>query len=147
MRGLELPHGARAGLALAALLALVGALAVLDEPDALHAVDYERDVQPIFDAKCTACHPVSYRYLDLRRGRSYDQLVRVPAVTNPAFERVLPGRPELSYLLTHPPDPSNADLLSAQERALLGRWIAEGAQPAAREFRGSSGATTLGSSW
>ena len=91
-------------------------------------VSFAADVQPIFDRKCVACHPVSYPYLDLRRGRSYEQLVRVSARTRPAFERVLPGRPELSYLLTHPPDPSLRDLLTEGERALIARWIDEGAR-------------------
>ena len=90
-------------------------------------VSFDRDVQPIFDRSCTSCHPIAYPYLDLRRGRSYDDLVRMPAATNPAFARVLPGRPELSYLLTHPPDPSNAELLTDDETALLRRWIAQGA--------------------
>ena len=90
-------------------------------------VSFAHDVQPILDRSCTSCHPVSYPYLDLRAGRSYDELVRVPAATNPAFHRVLPGRPELSYLLTHPPDPSNASLLDGAELRLIERWIAEGA--------------------
>jgi hypothetical protein len=85
------------------------------------------DVQPIFDAKCVTCHPVAYPYLDLRRGRSYDDLVRVPAATRPAFHRVLPGRPELSYLLTHPPDPSLRDLLDQDERKTIVAWIRAGA--------------------
>jgi hypothetical protein len=91
------------------------------------SVSYARDVQPLFDRKCTTCHPISYPYLDLRPGRSHAQLVRVPAATAPAFVRVLPGRPELSYLLTHPPDPSLRDLLTEDERELLVRWIREGA--------------------
>jgi len=91
-------------------------------------VSFSRDVQPIFDRKCTACHPVSYPYLDLRRGRSYDELVRVPAETAPAFARVLPGRPELSYLLTHPPDPSLRGLLARGGWEGLTRWIREGAR-------------------
>jgi hypothetical protein len=90
-------------------------------------VSFSEDVQPIFDRKCTACHPVSYPYLDLRRGRSYEQLVRVPARTRPAFLRVLPGRPELSYLLTHPPDPSLEGLLTDEELDLIASWIDEGA--------------------
>jgi hypothetical protein len=89
---------------------------------------FSRDVQPIFDDKCVACHPVAYPYLDLRRGRSYGDLVRVSAATRPAFYRVLPGRPELSYLLTHPPDPSLRDLLTADERATIAAWIRAGAE-------------------
>jgi hypothetical protein len=90
-------------------------------------VSFSRDVQPIFDRKCAVCHPVSYPYLDLRRGRSYDDLVWVQAATAPAFERVLPARPELSYLLTHPPDPSLEGLLTPAERRKIARWILEGA--------------------
>jgi hypothetical protein len=91
-------------------------------------VSFAGQVQPVFDGKCTACHPVSYPYLDLRPGRSYGELVHVSAATAPAFERVLPGRPELSYLLTNPPDPSLRDLLTPAERELIARWIREGAQ-------------------
>ena len=91
-------------------------------------VSYTRDIQPIFDGKCTACHPVSDPQLDLRPGRSYRQLVRVPAQTNLAFQRVLPGRPELSFLLTHPPDPQNAGLLTDDEVGTIERWILEGAR-------------------
>jgi hypothetical protein len=89
---------------------------------------FSRDVQPIFDAKCTSCHPVSYPQLDLRAGRSYAQLYRVPAQTNLAFQRVLPGRPELSFLLTHPPDPALVDLMSDADRETIARWIADGAK-------------------
>lgn len=85
-------------------------------------------MQPIFDRKCVQCHPVSYPYLDLRPGRSYRDLVRVPAATRPAFLRVLPGRPELSYLLTHPPDPSLRDRLAPEERAVIVAWIRAGAR-------------------
>jgi hypothetical protein len=91
-------------------------------------VSFSEDVQPIFDRKCASCHPVSYPYLDLRPGRSYEQLVHVPARTRPAFVRVLPGRPELSYLLTHPPDPSLAGLLTDDELDLIAAWIDEGAK-------------------
>lgn len=86
------------------------------------------DIQPIFDAKCTACHPVAYPYLDLRRGRSYGELVRVAAATRPAFERVVPGNPELSYLLIHPPDPSLRGVLTKGDRATIAAWIRAGAK-------------------
>lgn len=89
---------------------------------------FAADVQPIFDAKCVSCHPIAYPYLDLRRRRAYDDLVRVNAATKPAFYRVLPGRPELSYLLTHPPDPSLRDLLTGDERATIAAWIRAGAR-------------------
>jgi hypothetical protein len=123
----RLPHrglliaAAAAGLAIAVLVAAAAA--------GPHGrVSYARDVQPLFDRKCASCHPVAYPYLDLRPGRSYADLVRVPAATAPAFARVLPGRPELSYLLTHPPDPSLRNLLTGDERELLVRWIRQGAR-------------------
>jgi hypothetical protein len=89
---------------------------------------FAADVQPIFDGKCVSCHPVAYPYLDLRAGRSYRDLVRVNAETKPAFYRVLPGRPDLSYLLTHPPDPSLRDLLEPDDRATIEAWIRAGAK-------------------
>jgi hypothetical protein len=123
---------ARAGLAAAAAgcagLALSAAVALPGAASRPAPVSFATDVQPIFDQKCIACHPVAYPYLDLRRGRSYDALVRVAAATAPAFERVLPGRPELSYLLVHPPDPSLRDLLTTRERETITAWIEEGAR-------------------
>lgn len=121
MQRQRLPH--RPGLAAIALLALLSSGC-----GGSASVSFSEDVQPVFDRKCAACHPLSYPYLDLRRGRAYDQLVRVSARTRPAFERVLPGRPELSFLLTHPPDPSLTDLLTEEERTLIADWIREGAK-------------------
>ena len=91
----------RAGLAIAALaIGLAAIVAVF--PRSPHRVSFARNVQPIFTRSCAGCHPASFPYLDLRAGHAWSQLVRVPSPTNPAFELVLPGRPELSYLLTHP---------------------------------------------
>ncbi len=92
-------------------------------------VSFKHDVQPIFNHACISCHPASFPRLDLRPGRAWKQLVRVPAATNPAFELVLPGRPDLSYLLTHPPDPSNANLLTEADHRLIADWIRQGAPP------------------
>jgi hypothetical protein len=115
----QIPHS-RGLAAFAAALAAAGCGGA--------GVSFDDDVQPIFDRKCTACHPTSYPYLDLRRERSYQDLVRVSARTRPAFQRVLPGRPELSYLLSHPADPSLTGLLTDQEIELIARWIDEGAK-------------------
>jgi hypothetical protein len=125
---LRLPH--RRALIAAAAIAAAGAGAGLVAAGSGGAgvPRFSRDVQPIFDAKCVACHPVAYPYLDLRPGHSYAQLYRVSAATRPAFERVVPGRPDLSYLLTHPPDPSLRDLLTADDRRTIARWIAAGAK-------------------
>ena len=115
-------------LASAAAVAGAAAIAPVLLARGEHPPRFAADVQPIFDANCVACHPVAYPYLDLRPGRSYDDLVRVSAKTRPAFYRVLPGRPELSYLLTHPPDPSQRDLLSGLDSATIEDWIRAGAR-------------------
>ena len=120
MQRQRVPHGHGVAV-LAAALAVTGC-------GGGDGVSFSDDVQPIFDRKCASCHPTSYPYLDLRRGRSYDDLVRVSARTRPAFERVLPGRPELSYVLTHPPDPSLAGLLTDEEIDVIAGWIDEGAK-------------------
>ncbi len=127
MQHQRLRHGfwltsALAALAAAAIVALVVA------PRSPPLVSYRAQIQPIFDAKCTACHPVSYPYLDLRSGRSYAELVGVRSPLRPSFERVLPGRPELSYLLIHVPEPSRRHLLGEDERRLIARWIEQGAR-------------------
>ena len=109
-------------------VALAGPLvAVASRNQAGRDISYARDVQPIFDRSCVSCHPSAYPYLDLRPGRSWSQLVGVPAATDPAFERVLRGRPELSYLITHAPDPSNALLLTTRDRDVIAGWIRAGA--------------------
>ena len=115
-------------VALALALLLGGAALAVHLGGDASGVSYGRDIQPIFNAKCTSCHPVSYPYLDLRPGRSYRQLVRVGSPLSPAFERVVPGQPQLSYLLRHVPDPSRKHLLSTAERELIERWIAQGAK-------------------
>jgi hypothetical protein len=101
-------------------------------PTLLHresaGVSFRRDIQPIFDYKCASCHPIVYPYLDLRPGRAYAQLVGVSPPTAPSYERVVPGQPQLSYLLLHPVDPSRRGLLTAAERQLIARWILQGAK-------------------
>lgn len=129
MRHERLPHRRRAVIVAAVLLLGGAAVAVgLSARSSSGAVSYRRDVQPLFDAKCISCHPVAYPYLDLRSGRSYRQLVGVVSPLSPTFERVLPGRPDLSYLLTHLPDPSRRHLLTTADRVLLARWISSGAK-------------------
>jgi len=91
-------------------------------------VSFSTRIQPIFDRNCVSCHPASYPYLDLRPGRAYSELVGVPAATAPSYERVLPGRPGLSYLLIGPEDPSRRHLLTGRERRLIAAWIRQGAK-------------------
>ena len=129
MQRVRLPHGRRLAAGVATLAALgLGVFFLLRPAGTAQGVSFRTDVQPIFDNKCAVCHPTSYPYLDLRQGHSYDDLVRVSSALQPAFERVLPGRPELSYLLTHVPDPSRENLLTAADRTVINQWILEGAR-------------------
>jgi len=129
MQRLGLPHRRRlAGGAVVVAAAGLAAFFLLRPAGAAQGVSFRADVQPIFDAKCAVCHPVSYPYLDLRAGHAYADLVRVSSALQPAFERVLPGRPDLSYLLTHVPDPSRENLLTPADRAVIEEWIVEGAR-------------------
>ena len=127
MRRQLIPHGRGLTVSTLALVA-AGALLLLAWHRSAPKVSFRSGVQPIFNAKCTACHPVAYPYLDLRAGHAYSQLVGVVSPLSPAFERVLPGRPDLSFLLTHVPDPSRRHLLSRAKRRLLTTWIAQGAK-------------------
>jgi hypothetical protein len=117
---------------LAALLATVATVACgCADTGTAHGtkpVSFRRDIQPIFTAKCASCHPTAYPYLDLRPGAAYRQLVGVAPPNAPSYERVLPGRPDLSYLLLHPVDPSRMNLLTRPERTLIVDWILQGAK-------------------
>lgn len=97
-------------------------------------VDFESQIEPIFDS-CTGCHAESgSANLDLRAGEAYDNLVGVDSVTNPDFERVEPFEPETSILLTatncESPNGPGFQMpgTDIDQRALIRDWIAQGAQ-------------------
>ncbi|MFM7521784.1 MAG: DUF1549 domain-containing protein, partial [Planctomycetota bacterium] len=111
--------------ALAAALA-ASAIAVAAEPA---APDFNRDIRPILAENCFACHgqDAAKRQADLRLD------VRDAAV---AARAIVPGEPGASGLLerihsTDPdvvmPTPASNRRLSAEQKEILGRWIAAGA--------------------
>ena len=129
MRRKPVPHSVWiAGAALALTLAAAAMYSPSLPGGASQPLSFRRDVQPIFDQKCASCHPSVYPYLNLQPGHSYAQLVGVSPPNAPSYERVVPGKPQLSYLLVHPVDPSRRGLLTAAERRLIARWIEEGAK-------------------
>jgi len=97
------------------------------------AVDFQSQIQPIFDA-CASCHGESGSAgLDLRAGVSYDNLIGVTSTTNPSRLRVDPFEPDTSTLFLavscdSPGGPGfrmpGTDL---SQRALIRDWIAQGA--------------------
>lgn len=97
-------------------------------------VDFQSQIQPIFDSTCAGCHGANGPAgLDLRAGESYDNLVGVISNTNQNRLRVEPGNPDSSALFLavscdSPGGPGfrmpGTDL---QQRALIRDWIAQGA--------------------
>src|SRR6478735_1178828 len=93
-------------------------------------VDFNRDIRPIFNSQCMACHggvkqasgvSFSYREQALGKGKSGRPIV-------------VPGRPGASELIarvtSHDPEvrmPLHGTPLSSQQIELLRRWIKEGA--------------------
>ncbi|MGC4113299.1 MAG: hypothetical protein QM765_01200 [Myxococcales bacterium] len=64
-------------------------------------VSFSRRVQPIFAARCFACHIARHDGgLDLSLGHSYQNLVNVPSTCNSSINRVTPGDVRLSMLVS-----------------------------------------------
>jgi hypothetical protein len=94
-------------------------------------------VQPVFDARCASqsCHGVEKADLHLATGVSHGELVSVYSVQVPSWMRVLPGRPDSSYLVVKladdPPGgnrmPIGQPPLPADEIAAIRDWIEAGA--------------------
>jgi len=68
------------------------------------SISFANNVQPIFNRSCatsTACHqgPLPAADLNLTAGVSYGQTVDVRSSSRPALFRVLPGKPDESYLV------------------------------------------------
>ena len=105
-------------------------LTVLVTPSQAAPVDFVRDVRPIFEAHCYDCHSGDTRKSGLRLD------VRSAAMKGGDNHGpdIVPGKPEESplvhFLTTDDEDeimPPKGGPLSAEEIALITRWIAEGA--------------------
>ena len=128
----RLPHR-RVAIALV-VAGVAGGLALVlvsrEEPALREGLPWEKvasfagDISRSSTRNTRSATPTSW-YLDLRANpllrRAHAREFRAPG----AFERVLPERPELSYLLRHVPDPSRENLLTAGEKKLIERWILE----------------------
>jgi hypothetical protein len=102
-------------------------------PDRGGSINYDRDIQPIWNNRCVSCHSGSSPSggLDLRAGVSYSNLVNVISPTYNVW-RVRSGKPDSSVLYHKiidsgiyggkmPPGGS----LSSDEINLIKRWIEE----------------------
>ncbi|HVX61763.1 MAG TPA: DUF1549 domain-containing protein, partial [Pirellulales bacterium] len=109
---------------------------VATRPAAMEQVDYVRDIKPLLEHKCAACHGALKQEAGLRLDAS--QLIRKGGDSGPAL---VPDKPDESLLLERvsaepaermPPDGEGTPLKAA-EIALLRAWIAQGARSPERE--------------
>jgi len=96
-------------------------------------LDFEINIQPLFQ-NCTGCHGAGGTAgLDLRPGQAYANVVNVQSTSNPARLRVDPFDPDSSALFlsvncAQPGGPGfQMGNLSLAQRALLRDWINQGA--------------------
>jgi hypothetical protein len=101
-------------------------------------VRYDRDIRPLLSDRCFKCHgpDAAARKAELR----LDQFKSATAEMDGegGYQRIAPGNPEASELWARitsddpkeqmPPPGSNKRPLSAEEKDLIRRWIAEGAR-------------------
>ncbi len=101
------------------------------EKNSAAPVSFSRDIAPVLAKKCVVCHGP-----DKSKGgyhlHTYGQLLRPGSSKSPS---ITPGRPDESELfrlitVTDPDDrmPQKDDPLSAEQIALIERWIKEGAR-------------------
>ena len=112
------------------LFAFVLPLLFLPRPGIAEDVNFKRDVAPILEERCWACHGEDAQESGLRLDRRAAML----RGGDSGLSAVVPGKPEKSYLIdvvSHlDPDvkmPPDEDRIPAREIALLTRWIQEGA--------------------
>jgi hypothetical protein len=103
------------------LVILTACEKVVFEPVEIPTVDvsYSADIQPIWDAKCTSCHPPT-KDLDLNAAYSYNKLV-------PDYVTVADSaNPENSKLYRKLVSTSHAPRSSDLEKATVQKWISQG---------------------
>ena len=121
-------------------LACAAALVLFAWPSGLFAgkdlggVDFARDIRPLLSDNCFACHgpDAKQRKADLRLDTREGALIYIDGTS-----AVVPGKPSESELVRRVttddeddlmPPPDSGKKLDATQKALLQRWIAEGAE-------------------
>ena len=105
---------------------------VLGQVSLVAEINFNRDVRPLLSDRCFACHGP-----DAKHRKAKLRLDEEASAKDPKKGVVIPGKPEESEFVyritTDDPDelmppPNVGKPLAAEERKLLTRWIAEGAQ-------------------
>src|SRR3989442_11503888 len=116
------------------------------KPPAQPTVSFANNIQPIFNRSCAlaGCHvgPVPTGPVDLSVGQAYGQIVNVKSAQQPNLKRILPGKPDQSYIIRKieggpniagvfmpqgcPGAPLNGPrCLSADDIAAIRQWVTE----------------------
>ena len=125
-------HKPKRCLSMRRIPSLAGLLALMCSPSvqADEPIQYNRDIRPILSENCFACHgpDSAARKADLRLDRRDDAI---------AAEAIVPGKVEESELVRRlhlddpkegmPPKATNK-ILTPEQKALLERWVKEGAE-------------------
>lgn len=104
---------------------------------------YQREIAPMLTTSCASCHLTGAEAgnMSLVPDKAISTLVDVKAVGAPSLTRIVPGKPDESYLImklegTHIEKggsgaqmPFGAPPLSPEKIAKLRQWISEGAKP------------------
>ena len=103
---------------------------------------FAKDIQPIFNARCatSSCHTFATHQagLNLAAGYAYDEIVNVQAVFRPSWKRIVPSKPDSSFLIkTLLADPSQhpeisrmplgREPLTANQIQTIINWVSQGA--------------------
>ena len=100
-------------------------------PVATEAVDFEKEILPLFEANCLDCHGPDKQKSEFR----VDQRAVMLKGGDSGLAALVPGEPEKSFLIEvingSDPDmlmPPKGDSLTSEQVALVEKWIAEGAE-------------------
>jgi hypothetical protein len=113
-------------------------------PDVLVATpSFANDIQPIFTLRCatSSCHSVTTHQvgMTLAAGHSYDNIVNRQSVFRPSWKRIVPFKPDSSFLIkvllpdsaTQHPEITRMPLgrppLTSNQIQTIINWVAQGA--------------------
>ena len=132
-KGLQMVRSPQAHIALNSLLLVVLSTAVVSAAEA--PVDYNRQIRPILSNNCLMCHGPDAA--ERQAGLMLHLRESAIGTAESGKRAIVPTRPDQSELVRriHSPDadvqmppPDSKKTLTAEEKALLARWIAEGAK-------------------
>lgn len=106
------------------------------EPQIPEKIDFNRDVRPILSKHCWPCHGTDKAALEATGGLSLDSFEGATKDRG-GYQAIVPGDVEASMLWKRihapeasrmPPASAPVDALSEEQRAILKRWIEQGAE-------------------